>query len=47
MVLLVNVYKVNFVLLLTLIVYRLMMPMKSVMHFVVILLTLDSNVPHR
>ena len=39
--------KVNFVILLTLIVYRLMMPMKSVIHFVVILLTLDSNVSHR
>ena len=39
--------KVNFVILSTLIVYRLMMPMPSVMHFVVILLILDSNVPQR
>ena len=39
--------KVNFVILSTLIVYRLMMPMTSVMHFVVILLILDSNVPQR
>ena len=33
------------VILSTLIVYRLMMPMTSVMNFVVILLILDSNVP--
>ena len=39
--------KVNFVILSTLIVYRLMMPITSVMHFVVILLILDSNVPQR
>ncbi len=39
--------KVNFVILSTLIVYRIMMPMTSVMHFVVILLILDSNVPQR
>ena len=39
--------KANFVILLTLIVYRLKMPMKSVMHFVVILLTLDSYKPYR
>ena len=39
--------KVNFVILSTLIVYRLMMPMTSVMHFVVILLILDSNMPQR
>ena len=39
--------KVNFVILLTLIVYRLMMPIKSVMHFVISLLILDSNVPQR
>ena len=39
--------KENFVILSTLIVYRQMMPMTSVMHFVVILLILDSNVPQR
>ena len=39
--------KKNFVILLTLIVYRLMMPIKSVMHFVITLLILDSNVPQR
>ena len=39
--------KVNVVILLTLIVYRLMMPIQSVMHFVITLLILDSNVPQR
>ena len=39
--------KVNFMILLTLIVYRLMMPIKSVMHVVITLLILDSNVPQR
>ena len=39
--------KVNFVILLTLIVYRLMMPIQSVMHFVITLLILVSNVPQR
>ena len=39
--------KVNFVILSTLIVYRLMISMTSVMQFVVILLILDSNVPQR
>ena len=37
--------KVNFVILLTLIVYRLMMPIQLVMHFVITLLILVSNVP--
>ena len=35
------------VILLTLIVYRLMMPIQSVMHFVITLLILVSNVPQR
>ena len=39
--------KVNFVILLTLIVYRLMMPIQSVIHFVITLLILVSNVPQR
>ena len=39
--------KMNFVILLTLLVYRLMMPIKYVMHFVITLLILDSNVPQR
>ena len=39
--------KVNVVILLTLIVCRLMMPIQSVMHFVITLLIVDSNVPQR
>ena len=39
--------KVNFVILLTLIIYPLMIPIQSVMHFVIILLISDSNVPQR
>ena len=39
--------KMKFVILLILIIYRQMMQMKSVMHFVVILLILDSNVQQR
>ena len=39
--------KVNCVILLTLIIYRLMMPIQSVIHFVITLLILDNNVPQQ
>ena len=39
--------KVNFVILLTLIIYRLMMSIQSVIHFVITLLILDNNVPQQ
>ena len=41
--LLVNVKKVNFVILLTLKIYRLMIPIQSVIHFVITLLILDNK----
>ena len=39
--------KVNFVILLTLMIYRLMMPIQSVIHFEITLLILDNNVPQQ